>query len=182
MEIATTTPRPRPNHEGEQAMRSNFRFSTFALVVSLCGCAHEGSPPTSMISHPHNHPVTLDVQRGSVSGYIQIYGSDGNVYSYLYTGGDDGQGGLKINYAEKPDVTEVIRLTGGYEIGKVYFLDDDYNQLFNEPLTTHPKNVVIHDKNKITQTQVAFYKIIVHYTNSSGNTVKIACDPRIVNN
>jgi hypothetical protein len=99
-----------------------------------------------MISHPHNHPVTLDVQPGSVSGYIQTYGSDGNVYSYLYTGGDDGQGGLKINYAEKPDVTEVIRLTGGYDIRKVYFLDDDYNQL--PPVAiTNPKNVVIHDRN-----------------------------------
>jgi hypothetical protein len=135
-----------------------------------------------MIPHPHGHPVTLDVQQGTVSGYIQTLGSDGNVYSYQYTGGDDANGGLKINYdPSMPDVTEVVRLTGGYDIGKVYFLDDDANQLSHDNIT-NKKNVVIHDKNNITQTQVAFYKIIVQYTNTLGKTVKIACDPRIVNN
>jgi hypothetical protein len=161
--------------KGYQTMRSNFRFCALVLVVSLCGCAHD------IAFKDHPHPVTLEVQLGTLSGYKHTFGSDGSTYSYKYSGGDGADGELHINSQEKPNVTVPLHLHAGptFRIAHVYFRDDK-GQL-SSPTITNPKEAVIQDKNDETFPD-GYYVMIVENVLASDNIVIISCDPRIVNN
>ena len=172
-------------------MERSFRFYALILAVSICGCTQKAPPsppppppppPPPQALHEHSHPVTLDVQSGSStqSGYVDTHGSNGDVYSCKYTGGDDGAGNLTIDSTEGHNVTIPINLHGGgnFTIGVVYFPKDPNGQL-SADTKTNRRNAVIKDKNDMLQDGT--YKVIVQDTLSSGDVVILSCDPGIRN-
>jgi hypothetical protein len=163
-------------------MESSFRFCTLLFAVSVCGCAQQrATPPPPPPPVPHGHAVTLEVRTGSVPGYIQTYGSNGAIYSYMFTGGDKGHGNVAVDHSEGA-VNIQVALQGDsvFTMGKIDFTDDD-GQL-SDNIAGNGRMGIIHDSNSAPLD--AYYQVVVNDNTDSdpAKVVKIACDPRIVNN
>jgi hypothetical protein len=162
-------------------MRSIFRFCVFALALPLCGCPGEAMQPPKQL-HAHPTQVWLEIKSGPAqpgSGFVDVLGSNQQPYNYQYTGGDDGQGNLKINSSEGVGVEIQLHLKGNnsFNLGRVYFADDDGNQLSTSKVDHRNKKII--DKNEVKQQ--AQYKVEVK-DESVAPSVTILCDPGIINN
>jgi len=126
---------------------------------------------------PGNPTIDLYVQdhgsNGS-DGYTDTTASNGNTYSYRYTGGS-GNGG-DLTFTQRGAVTIVLQLKGDrrYTISNVSFPSDPNNQL--SWVSNSPTTGVIHNKNDAVQ--VAEYKVTV--SDSAANCT-VPCDPQIIN-
>ena len=156
-------------------MRSNFSFCALVLAVSLFGCAQNNTK-----GNVHNHPVTLEVKDGAVSGYSHTSGSDAKIYSYKYSGGDDGNGSLTISASEKPNVTIPLHLSADhtFSIVSLIFQGDKHQLSF---AITNPKEAIIQDKNDV-KFDAGYYAVTVVKDVAPDNQVIISFDPKIVNN
>jgi len=156
-------------------MHGIVRFCVPVLTAACCGCAHIAN----VDFHDHAKQVVLEVVSGIKSGFLPQYGSDGIIYSYRYTGGDDGHGNIEIPKSEGAS-TVTIRLDADndFKMHKMYFQGDTNSQLTAD--IKSQKIALIKDVNGERQT--ADYKIVVMHTDSGARTETVACDPRIVNN
>jgi hypothetical protein len=160
-------------------MGSSFRFCTLILAVSVCGCAEKAAPPPPPPPPPPpNHAVTLDIKNGSVPGYVHTYGSNGNAYSYLFSGGDKGHGNVSVDHSEGA-VNIQVALQGDsvFAIDTIDFVPED-SQL-SENITGNGRMGVIHNKNNAPLD--VYYEVVVLDNTDPAKVAKIDCDPRIVN-
>ncbi len=137
------------------------------MVLALDVAAASGSPR-----------ISLDVRSGSSNGsdgYTDTTASNGDAYSYRYSGGE-GKGG-DLTFKIRGRVTINVHLTNGsgYTIEDVSFTDDDNKQLsWKNP--NAGKVAVIQNMNSVVQT--ANYKVTVK---DEGADVTVPCDPKIIN-
>jgi hypothetical protein len=130
---------------------------------------------------PNTPQISLDIRLGGSSdpGWKNVKVTNGSTYGYLYTGGDDGAGGLvqTVNPSGNGRDTAPLQLVADnrYQIAGINFLDDPLNQLSWNGSSGRAGSIV--DQN--TQVENAEYTVIVSDT-QAGN-VLIVCDPPIRN-
>lgn len=129
---------------------------------------------------PNTPQINLDVRNfashASDPNYTDVTASNNQVYSYCYTGGDNGQGALDQTVGQGRD-TAPLRLVADqrYEIDSCEFKDDTKSQLSWQGNGKRAGN--IQDQN--SQIETAKYSIIVADT-GNGNC-KVKCDPPVIN-
>lgn len=129
---------------------------------------------------PNTPNINLDVRNFASSdpGWHNVNASNGSPYSYSYTGGDDGAGGLVQTVGQGRDVAP-IRLTADqrYQIDPVNgctFANDTEHQL---SWNGSGRAGTIIDAN--TQVETAEYSILV--TDTGNGNCTIQCDPTVRN-
>jgi hypothetical protein len=126
---------------------------------------------------PSTPNISLDVRNFASSdpGWSNVLASNNQTYSYSYSGGDDGVGGL-IQTAGQGRDTAPIRMTADqrYQINAVNFVNDDQHQLTWAGNGNYGGSIV--DAN--TQVETAKYTIVISDT-TAGCTVP--CDPTVQN-
>lgn len=126
---------------------------------------------------PNTPNIYLDVRNFASSdpGWHSVNASNGQTYSYCYTGGDDGQGGLVQTVGQGRD-TAPVQLTADqrYQISQCNFTNDPQNQL---SWNGSGRAGAIIDAN--TQVETAEYSLLVADTGNGNCT--IPCDPKIIN-
>jgi hypothetical protein len=123
--------------------------------------------------------ITLDVRNassGGRDGYVDTTASNGQVYSYKYTGGDNNTGDVTFHGRGPATVVVHLKSDPRYAIDEVKFPDDPNSQL-STGTSPNDTTAVIQDKND--QQQTATYKVTVK---DSSADATVPCDPRIVNN
>jgi hypothetical protein len=126
-----------------------------------------------------SHSITLDVRNmssGGADGYVDTTASNGKVYSYKYTGGDNNTGDVTITgRGQQATVVVHLRSDARYLIDDVKFPEDPNSQL-SKDASPNPTTAVIQDKN--TEAQTATYKVTVKDATADAT---VPCDPKIVN-
>lgn len=130
--------------------------------------------------------VTLNVRNSAAvagDGYTNSTAADGSVYSYQYTGGDDGNGNsnsgnVVVKKGKKTKITVTVTNTGasdpGYKIGGVFVNGDPANDItptFNGTSATLVDSAEDEEDN-------IYYRLTV--TDKTAKTY-FDCDPRIQN-
>lgn len=127
---------------------------------------------------PNTPNINLDLRIGGSSdpGWHNVMASNNQTYGYLYTGGDDGAGGLESTVGQGRD-TAPIRLTADqrYRIADCTFKDDPQHQLSWNGNGQRAGSIV--DAN--TQVETAEYSILV--TDTGNGSCTIPCDPPVIN-
>jgi hypothetical protein len=119
--------------------------------------------------------VTLKLKPGTKKGWQHVNASNGQPYSFKYTGGHEDRGGLKTRIGDGEATINVSLDTGNrYGISDVTFQYDTNNQL-SRTYTTD--TAAITDVNTIVET--ADYCVVVQDANAGNAT--IVCDPMISN-
>ncbi|MES2859215.1 MAG: hypothetical protein V4704_08575 [Pseudomonadota bacterium] len=120
--------------------------------------------------------ISLDVRQGSSSdaGWQDVEASNGQTYSFHYSGGDDAKGGVRA-IVGKGVVTGPLRLVADkrYELDGCLFTDDTHDQL---SWSGKGQAGSLRDEN--TKAQTAYYTTIVLDTVAK---CQIPCDPMIKN-
>ena len=161
-------------------MRSIFRFSTLALVVSIFGCDHN----TKMyLDHPKSLTLAIEKYSTAKAGYITTYGSNGQKYIYRFSGGDGPHGEVRVDKSEGNDVNIKLELSAASTFDMVdgEFVDDNDGQLSFKVDGSGKAHIM--DKNDRTKKLDAYYAVKVHDSDTANpGPGDIYCDPRIVNN
>lgn len=126
---------------------------------------------------PSTPQITLDVRNfpTNAPGWTNVQASNNQTYSYSYTGGDDGAGGLVMTVGQGRDTAPVrIVADGRYDITNCTFTGDGADQLTWNGNSTKAGSIV--DAN--TAVENAKYSIIV--TDTTANCT-IVCDPPVKN-
>lgn len=125
--------------------------------------------------------INLDIRNWAESapGWTQVSASNGQTYSYCYSGGDDGLGGLVQNVGQGRDVAP-LRITADrrYQLDDAnpcVFTDDVHNQLSWTGNGRYAGSII--DVNSMVENA----KYTVNVTDTSNGNCTIACDPRVVN-
>ena len=126
---------------------------------------------------PNTPNINLDLRNAASSepGWRNVNASNGQPYSYSYSGGDDGAGGLVQTVGQGRD-TAPVQLTADprYQIENCVFSDDAQHQL---SWNGGGRGGTIIDAN--TQVETAEYSLIVADTANGSCTIQ--CDPPIDN-
>ena len=121
--------------------------------------------------------INLDVRNFASSdpGWRNVQASNNQVYSYSYTGGDDGAGGLVQVVGQGRD-SAPVQLTADprYEIESCVFIGDSGAQL---SWAGGSRAGTITDAN--THVETAKFTIVV--TDTANGDCTIQCDPPIIN-
>lgn len=131
---------------------------------------------------PNPNGVSLDVRNSASSGdgWTDTTASNGQTYSYRYTGGDRDSNNGKVTCTignGNAAITLSLIAASQYQIGTITFTGDNAN---DPQLSTHGNATgtrVINDKN--TSAINANYKVNVIDTGNGNATVP--CDPPIIN-
>ena len=110
---------------------------------------------------------------------MTTYGSNGKMYVYRYSGGDDQRGNLKLKHADGPDIIIPIALSAAVNfkiIDDVQFTDND-GQLTG-PVEGNGRAAHIHDKNSGPLN--TSYALKIHDSNTPSGDIYF--DPGIINN
>ena len=133
-----------------------------------------------MPGNPNNPTnVSLDVRNSSSGdpGWVNVNGSNGQPFSYCYTGGNrNNDGGVEFNTGNGNAATTVSLIADNrYQFqGDVSFVGDANSQLTSQG--NAPRQRVVNDR--CTAVQSAQYKINVLDTVANAT---IPCDPVIIN-
>lgn len=122
--------------------------------------------------------INLDLRNFSSNenGWKNINASNGQPYSYSYTGGDDGAGGLLQTVGQGRDTAPVQLIADQrYQISDHTFTDDDQHQLSWSGNGNRAGAII--DAN--TQVETAEYSLIV--TDTGNGNCTIQCDPPVIN-
>lgn len=126
---------------------------------------------------PSTPQITLDVRNfpTNAPGWTNVQASNNQTYSYSYTGGDDGAGGLEMTVGQGRD-TAPIRIVADarYDITSCSFQNDVANQLTWNGSSTKAGSIV--DAN--TAVENAEYTLLI--TDTTANCT-IPCDPPVKN-
>jgi len=127
---------------------------------------------------PATPQVNLDIRFGGSSdpGWVNVAASNGQIYGYSYTGGDDSVGGLRQVVGTGRD-TVPLRLNADrrYHIAQCVFLNDSNSQLSWSGQSNYAGSII--DAN----TQVETAKYTINVTDTGNENCTIPCDPRIAN-
>ena len=119
--------------------------------------------------------VTLKLKPCTKEGWEHVNASNGQPYSFKYTGGHEYRGGLKTHIGDGEATINLSLDTGNrFGIPDVTFQYDTNNQL-SRTYTTD--TAVITDQNTVVET--ADYCVVVQDANAGNAT--IVCDPMISN-
>ncbi|GAA0856075.1 hypothetical protein [Aliiglaciecola litoralis] len=124
--------------------------------------------------------VTLDVQKSaSVVGskYINVQATNGQEYSFRYTGGSDGDGGITEIIGSGPsNITVTVSGFPRYEVSDIQFDNNDHNDLSHR-VSADKSSVVITDTD--VDPLNGYYKVLIKDT--SAPQALLWCDPPIKN-
>lgn len=126
---------------------------------------------------PNTPNINLDVRNfASGAPYKNVAASNGQTYSYCFTGGDDGSGGLVQTVGQGRD-TAPIQLVADprYQISGHNFLNDPNNQLSWSGNGNRAGNII--DANS----QIANAEYCVIVTDTGNGDCTIVCDPPVIN-
>ncbi|HSM11055.1 MAG TPA: hypothetical protein VK827_05760 [Lysobacter sp.] len=127
---------------------------------------------------PNTPNINLDIRLGGSSDpyWVNVDASNGQRYGYLYTGGDDGHGGLVQTAGQGRDTAQ-IQLTADnrYQIGSCTFENDVNNQLTWNGFSGRAGSIV--DANTAVETA----EYIIHVTDTGNGNCSIPCDPTVTN-
>lgn len=126
---------------------------------------------------PNTPNIQLDVRLGGSSepGWVNVSASNGQLYGYHYSGGDDSQGGLMQTIGQGRDTAQLQLVADNrYRIADCSFQDDVNNQL---SWNGGGRAGTIVDLN----TEVASAKYTVNVTDTANGDCTIPCDPAVVN-
>ena len=127
---------------------------------------------------PSTPNINLDVRNFASSdpGWHNVMASNNQPYSYSYSGGDDGVGGLVQTVGQGRD-TAPIQLSADqrYQINACNFTNDDQHQLSWAGNGNRAGTII--DAN--TQIETAKYTVLVNDTGNGNCT--IPCDPTVQN-
>lgn len=154
--------------KGNPIMRNSARFVGLLLVPIISGCPNAvvqpPPPPRTTPDHP-NH-VTLQVASGG-SGYV-----------CTFSGGDDGNGNVKVKRSEGDVNIHVdLNAAANFAILGFYFDHDTDPPQLSGKATGGGSKGVIHDNN--SDVLDAYFGVVLKDANASASFV---CDPKIVNN
>jgi hypothetical protein len=127
---------------------------------------------------PNTPNINLDIRFAGSSdpGWKNVAASNGQTYGYLYTGGDDGNGGLVQSVNQGRDTAPVQLVADPrYQISDHNFFHDDFNQLTWAGNGNRAGNII--DANNHVET--AEYNIVV--TDTGNGNCTIVCDPPVIN-
>ena len=125
--------------------------------------------------------VNLDIRNSVQSdpGWINVQASNGQWYSYSYTGGDDGHGGLVQTSGQGRDTAPLqLNADRRYQLSSsnpCVFTNDTHDQLSWNGQSPYAGSIV--DANTMVET--AEYTINV--TDTGNGNCNIPCDPRVIN-
>jgi hypothetical protein len=126
---------------------------------------------------PSTPQITLDVRNfaTTATNWTNVTASNGQTYSYSYTGGDDGTGGLVMTVGQGRD-TAPVRIVADqrYDITNCTFTGDGASQLTWNGNSTKAGSIV--DAN--TAVENAEYTLLI--TDTVANCT-VACDPPVRN-
>ena len=126
---------------------------------------------------PGTVQASLQIQPGTnPAPWINTTGSNNQPYTYLYSGGTDGNGDMTTTVGNGAQILNVDIEGQRFTYSGVEFTRDDQSQLSINGNTT--SRVMIKDKNDAAETD-AYYCVVVNDTQATGVTVK--CDPMITN-
>ncbi len=130
---------------------------------------------------PATPQINLDLRNSAQTepGWVNVTASNGQPYSYHYTGGDDGAGGLVQTVGQGRD-TAPVRLTADqrYQLSSsnaCEFADDANSQLTWTGQSPYSGTIV--DAN----TAVEAAKYTLNVTDTGNGNCNIPCDPQIRN-
>lgn len=127
---------------------------------------------------PNTPNINLDVRNAASTdpGWHTVSASNGQPYSYRYSGGDDGAGGL-LQVVNQGRDTAPLQLIADqrYQISGHNFSNDTHNQLTWNGNGNRAGTII--DANN--QVETAEYSITV--TDTGNGNCTIECDPQIVN-
>lgn len=129
---------------------------------------------------PSTPSISLDVRNFASSdpGWVNVAASNGQPYSYCYTGGDDSTGGLRMIVGQGRDTAPIHLIADQrYQISTCNFFNDTNNQLTWAGNGNRAGSIV--DVN--SQVETAKYTIVVTDTGVTPAAPTIACDPTIQN-
>ncbi len=127
---------------------------------------------------PNTPNINLDVRNFSSTdpGWHNVNASNGQPYSYSYTGGDDGAGGLVRVLSQGRDTAPVQLIADQrYQISGHTFTNDTQSQLSWSGNGNRAGNII--DANN--QVETAEYSITV--TDTDNGNCTIDCDPPVKN-
>ena len=127
---------------------------------------------------PNTPNINLDIRLAGSSdpGWHNVTASNGQIYGYCYTGGDDGAGGLEQTVGQGRDTAPLQLIADQrYQISGHNFFNDTNNQLSWSGNGNRAGAII--DAN--SQVETAEYNVIVTDTGSGNCT--IVCDPPIIN-
>ena len=125
--------------------------------------------------------VDLDIRNSAQSdpGWVNVVASNGQTYSYSYTGGDDGHGGLVQTTGQGRDTAPLQLIADRrYQLRSTdpcVFTDDPYNQLTWNGQSPYAGSIV--DANTAVETA----KYTINVTDTGNGNCNIPCDPRVIN-
>ena len=127
-----------------------------------------------------NETVTLKVKPGDTSGngWTSTTASNGQPYSFKYSGGENGNGGLKTKVGDgQATIALSVDTDNRYSLFGVNFVQDNSHQLSWQPTAGSQAAGTITDLN--SQAENSDYVAVVVDAQANGAT--IYCDPMIQN-
>ena len=130
---------------------------------------------------PSTPQINLDLRNSAQSepGWVNVQASNNQTYSYRYTGGDDGAGGLVQTVGQGRD-TAPVRLTADprYQLCDTtpcVFADDSRSQLTWSGQSAYAGSII--DANTAVETA----KYTLNVKDTGNRNCNIPCDPQIKN-
>lgn len=130
---------------------------------------------------PATPQINLDIRNSAQTepGWVNVQASNQQTYSYRYTGGDDGSGGLVQTVGQGRD-TAPVRLSADsrYQLigsNACVFANDSNSQLTWNGQSSYAGNIV--DANTAVETA----KYTLNVTDTGNGNCTIPCDPQIKN-
>ena len=130
---------------------------------------------------PNTPNINLDIRNSAQNqpGWVDVQASNGQTYSYSFTGGDDGRGGLIQTVGQGRDTAPLqLNADRRYQIASsnpCVFEGDDNHQLSWNGQSPYAGSIV--DANTVVET--AEYTLNV--TDTGNGNCNIPCDPRVIN-
>jgi hypothetical protein len=133
--------------------------------------------------------IALNITTTQITGYKSTTSSNGTIYYYQYTGGNDGNGGIDVTVSNGTDNVKLSLNTFPSTVSivsdpnGVQFFNSDGSAYTGADLSWELKNKseiegIITDKSNTTGN----YKYSVFLSDSSGNQPNtFTCDPEIIN-
>lgn len=125
--------------------------------------------------------VNLDLRNSAQTepGWVNVVASNGQTYSYHYTGGDDGAGGLVQTVNQGRDTAPLrVNADPRYQLNSstpCVFKDDPNNQLTWNGQSPYAGSII--DANTAVETA----KYTINITDTGNGNCSIPCDPIIKN-
>jgi len=127
---------------------------------------------------PNTPNINLDIRLGGSGdpGWVDVAASNGQVYGYLYSGGDDGNGALVQTVGQGRDTAQIQLIADNrYQIGSCTFENDVNNQLTWNGSSGRAGSIV--DANTAVETA----EYIIYVTDTGNGNCSIRCDPTVTN-